>query len=109
MLFADANSTGSSTAHVSASLSFSSSGCVLTVVDMRPGVASQQLPGLPAYVLFMCIRHTDYMNDDDKVRSLLTNTINCIKTTVKVVYCAFFYKVHTVAESWITTHTHTPV
>ena len=57
---------------------------VLSVVDMRPGVASQQLPGLPAHILFMCIRYTDYMNDDDKVRSLLTSTINCIKTTVKV-------------------------
>jgi len=54
---------------------------------MRPGVASQQLACLPAFILFMCIRHTDYMNDDDKVRSLLTNTINCIKTTVKVVFC----------------------
>jgi len=52
---------------------------------MRPGVATQQLPGLPAYILFMCIRHTDYVNDDDKVRSLLTNTINCIKKTVKVI------------------------
>ena len=59
-------------------------------------MAAQQLPGLPAYVLFMCIRYTDYMNDDDKVRSLLTNIINGIKKTVKVVvntvlnysYCA---------------------
>ena len=51
---------------------------------MQPAMATQQLPGLPAFILFMCIRHTDYMNDDDKVRSLLTNTINCIKKTVKV-------------------------
>jgi len=58
--------------------------CVWSAVDMRPAMATQQLPGLPAYILFMCIRHTDYVNDDDKVRSLLTNTINCIKKTVKV-------------------------
>lgn len=32
----------------------------------------------------MCIRHTDYLNDDEKVRSLLTNTINSIKKVVKV-------------------------
>jgi len=47
-------------------------------------VALQQLPGLPAYILFMCIRHTDHMNDDEKVRALLTNTINGIKKVVKV-------------------------
>lgn len=53
------------------------------VLDLRPRMAAQQLPGLPAYVIFMCIRHTDYMNDDDKVRSLLTNTINGVKKVVK--------------------------
>lgn len=47
-------------------------------------MAAKELPGLPAYILFMCIRHTDYMNDDEKVRSLLTNTINAIKKVVKV-------------------------
>jgi myosin-5 len=47
-------------------------------------MASQQLPGLPSYILFMCIRYTDYMNDDEKVRGLLTATINGIKKTVKV-------------------------
>ena len=41
------------------------------------------LPGLPAYILFMCIRHTDFTNDDDKVRSLLTATINTIKKVIK--------------------------
>jgi len=55
-------------------------------LDMRPGMATQQQSGLPVYILFMCIRHTDYMNNDDKVRSLLTNIINCIKKTVKVTY-----------------------
>jgi len=52
---------------------------------MRPSLSTHQLPGLPALILFMCIRHTDYVNNDDKVRSLLTNTVNCIKRTVKVV------------------------
>ena len=47
-------------------------------------MAAKELPGLPSYILFMCIRHTDYMNDDEKVRSLLTNTINAIKKIVKV-------------------------
>jgi hypothetical protein len=46
-------------------------------------VAVNLLPGLPAYILFMCIRHTDYTNDDDKVRALLTATINTIKKVIK--------------------------
>ena len=52
--------------------------------DLKPRLASSQLPGLPSYIMFMCIRHTDYLNDDEKVRSLLTNTINSIKKVVKV-------------------------
>ena len=46
-------------------------------------MAVSLLPGLPAYILFMCIRHTDFTNDDDKVRSLLTATINAIKKVIK--------------------------
>ncbi|KAG8145014.1 hypothetical protein E2320_013397, partial [Naja naja] len=41
------------------------------------------IPGLPAYILFMCVRHADYLNDDQKVRSLLTSTINGIKKILK--------------------------
>ncbi|XP_059173032.1 unconventional myosin-Va-like [Physella acuta] len=53
------------------------------VLDLKPKVASGQIPGLPAYVLFMCVRHTDYINDDEKVKSLLTSSINGIKKVVK--------------------------
>ncbi|KAJ8311363.1 hypothetical protein KUTeg_010718 [Tegillarca granosa] len=53
------------------------------IMDLKPKVAMGLLPGLPAYVLFMCVRHTDYINDDEKVRSLLTSTINGIKKCVK--------------------------
>lgn len=42
------------------------------------------LPGLPAYIIFMCIRHTDHINDDEKVCSLLTGVVNGIKRVVKV-------------------------
>lgn len=31
-------------------------------------VAVNLIPGLPAYILFMCIRHADYLNDDQKVK-----------------------------------------
>ncbi|ELT88116.1 hypothetical protein CAPTEDRAFT_225225 [Capitella teleta] len=53
------------------------------IIDLKPRLAAQQLPGLPAYILFMSIRHTDYLNDDEKVRTLLTGTINSIKKVVK--------------------------
>ncbi|XP_076436047.1 unconventional myosin-Va-like isoform X2 [Babylonia areolata] len=53
------------------------------ILELKPKIASGLLPGLPAYTLFMCVRHTDYINDDDKVKSLLTATINGIKKVVK--------------------------
>ncbi|XP_041356072.1 unconventional myosin-Vb-like [Gigantopelta aegis] len=53
------------------------------VIDLKPRLAYELIPGLPAYILFMCVRHTDYTNDDEKVRSLLTATINSIKKVVK--------------------------
>ncbi|XP_052692333.1 unconventional myosin-Va-like isoform X3 [Crassostrea angulata] len=53
------------------------------ILDLKPKLAQGLLPGLPSYLLFMCVRHTDYINDDEKVRTLLTNTINGIKKCVK--------------------------
>ncbi|KAK7895777.1 hypothetical protein WMY93_021102 [Mugilogobius chulae] len=54
------------------------------ITDIRPNVVSATVPCLPAYILFMCIRHADYINDDQKVESLLTCTINAIKKVLKV-------------------------
>ncbi|KAM5172128.1 unconventional myosin-Va isoform 1-T1 [Mantella aurantiaca] len=54
------------------------------ILDLKPrGVAVNLIPGLPAYILFMCVRHADYLNDDQKVRSLLTSTINGVKKILK--------------------------
>uniref|UniRef100_A0A8C2A9K9 Unconventional myosin-Vb n=1 Tax=Cyprinus carpio TaxID=7962 RepID=A0A8C2A9K9_CYPCA len=53
------------------------------ITDMKPNVVSATVPCLPAYILFMCIRHADYINDDQKVHSLLTTTINAIKKVLK--------------------------
>lgn len=53
-------------------------------IDLKPKTAVNLLPGLPAYILFMCIRHTDYINDDEKVRCLLNNTIQGVKRVIKV-------------------------
>ncbi|XP_036384291.1 unconventional myosin-Vb isoform X3 [Megalops cyprinoides] len=53
------------------------------ITDMKPHTVSATVPCLPAYILFMCIRHADYINDDQKVHSLLTSTINSIKKVLK--------------------------
>ncbi|XP_077593440.1 unconventional myosin-Vb isoform X2 [Stigmatopora nigra] len=53
------------------------------ITDMVPGALSGTVPCLPAYILFMCVRHADYVNDDRKVESLLTATINAIKRALK--------------------------
>ncbi|KAJ8417122.1 hypothetical protein AAFF_G00283490 [Aldrovandia affinis] len=54
------------------------------ILELKPrGVAVNFIPGLPAYILFMCLRHADYLNDDQKVRTLLTSTINSIKKILK--------------------------
>ncbi|KAJ8340438.1 hypothetical protein SKAU_G00350710 [Synaphobranchus kaupii] len=54
------------------------------ILELKPrGVAVSFIPGMPAYILFMCLRHADYLNDDQKVRSLLTSTINSIKKILK--------------------------
>lgn len=59
--------------------------CFCFSQELKPrGVAVNLIPGLPAYILFMCVRHADYLNDDQKVRSLLTSTINGIKKVLKV-------------------------
>ncbi|XP_062860893.1 unconventional myosin-Va isoform X1 [Trichomycterus rosablanca] len=54
------------------------------ILELKPrGVAVNLIPGLPAYILFMCLRHADYVNDDQKVRALLTSVINSIKKILK--------------------------
>ncbi|XP_006837551.1 PREDICTED: unconventional myosin-Vb [Chrysochloris asiatica] len=53
------------------------------VTDLKPPTLSGTVPCLPAYILYMCIRHADYINDDLKVHSLLTATINGIKKVLK--------------------------
>lgn len=61
----------------------SNSHCLL-LLDLKPQMLTGSVPCLPAYILYMCIRHADYINDDLKVHSLLTSTINGIKRVLKV-------------------------
>ena len=51
--------------------------------ELKPKMAVQMLPGLPAYVLFMMVRYTDHVNNDTMVRSLIQNAIGTIKRAVK--------------------------
>jgi len=53
------------------------------ILELKPKISANLHPGLPAYVIFMCIRHTDYTNDDNKLKSLLSGTVNSIKRVVK--------------------------
>ncbi|XP_049955342.1 unconventional myosin-Va-like [Schistocerca serialis cubense] len=53
------------------------------IFELKPHIAVTLLPGLPAYILFMCIRHADCQNDYEKVRLLLTATIYTIEKVTK--------------------------
>ncbi|MBZ3869284.1 Unconventional myosin-Vb [Sciurus carolinensis] len=53
------------------------------VTDLKPQMLSGTVPCLPAYILYMCVRYADNTNDDLKVHSLLTSTINGIKKVLK--------------------------
>ncbi|RWS07279.1 unconventional myosin-Vc-like protein, partial [Dinothrombium tinctorium] len=55
----------------------------ILITDLEPNIALKFPPHFPAYILFMCIRYTDYVNDDSQVRSLLNNAIMAIKRTIK--------------------------
>uniref|UniRef100_A0A8D3BWZ2 Myosin VC n=1 Tax=Scophthalmus maximus TaxID=52904 RepID=A0A8D3BWZ2_SCOMX len=44
--------------------------------ELKPkGVVVNMIPGLPAYILFMCVRYADYLNDEAKLKSLMNATI----------------------------------
>lgn len=54
------------------------------ITELKPkGVAVNLIPGLPAYILFMCLRHADYADDDQRVSTLLNSSINAIKNVMK--------------------------
>ncbi|XDV53289.1 hypothetical protein PO909_021839 [Leuciscus waleckii] len=56
----------------------------ILITELKPrGVAVNLIPGLPAYILFMCLRHADYANDDQRVSTLMNSSINAIKNVLK--------------------------
>ena len=42
--------------------------CRALIWELQPRIAVHHLPGLPSYLIFMCIRYTDHLNDDNKVK-----------------------------------------
>ncbi|XP_041652628.1 unconventional myosin-Vc isoform X2 [Cheilinus undulatus] len=53
------------------------------ILDLKPkGVAINMMPRLPAYILFMCIRHVDYLNDEAKLKSLMNEVIGGVKKVI---------------------------
>ncbi|XP_015256012.1 PREDICTED: unconventional myosin-Va [Cyprinodon variegatus] len=54
------------------------------VLDLKPrGVAVSFTPGLPAFIIFMCVRYADSVNDDRRLSTLLNSTISSIKGVIK--------------------------
>ncbi|XP_061532001.1 unconventional myosin-Va-like isoform X3 [Phycodurus eques] len=54
------------------------------VLDLKArGVAVRFLPGLPAYIIFMCLRYADRVNDDQRASTLLNSVLCSIKGVVK--------------------------
>ncbi|KAI7812276.1 putative unconventional myosin-Vc, partial [Triplophysa rosa] len=53
------------------------------ILDLRPrGVGVHMIPGLAAHLLFMCVRHADYLNDGNKLKSFMHATITAVKETM---------------------------
>ncbi|XP_031420587.1 unconventional myosin-Vc [Clupea harengus] len=53
------------------------------ILVLRPrGVVVNMIPGLAAHLLFMCIRHADYLNDGAKLKSLMHAIITGLKQVI---------------------------
>ncbi|CAJ1056489.1 unconventional myosin-Vc isoform X3 [Xyrichtys novacula] len=53
------------------------------ILDLKPkGVVVSMFPTLPAYILFMCIRHADYLNDENKLKSLMNGAVVSVKKVI---------------------------
>ena len=55
----------------------------ILIVNLEPSLALKLTPHLPAFLLFMCIRYIDEINDDVQVRSLLNSSVISMKKAVK--------------------------
>ncbi|PZC84834.1 hypothetical protein B5X24_HaOG203824 [Helicoverpa armigera] len=56
---------------------------VLIPTDLKPKTAVTLLPGLPAYILFMMLRHMDHVDDEPKMHQLMKAVRTAVKKTLK--------------------------
>uniref|UniRef100_W5LCH4 Myosin VC n=1 Tax=Astyanax mexicanus TaxID=7994 RepID=W5LCH4_ASTMX len=55
----------------------------MLIRELKPrGVVVNMIPGLAANLLFMCVRHSDYLNDGNKLKSLMHAIITAIKQVI---------------------------
>ncbi|XP_038854485.1 unconventional myosin-Vc-like [Salvelinus namaycush] len=53
------------------------------ILDLKPrGVMVNMIPGMAAQLLFMCVRHADYLNDGAKLKSLMNAIISGVKKVI---------------------------
>ncbi|CAF3900725.1 unnamed protein product, partial [Rotaria sp. Silwood1] len=60
------------------------------ILDLKPRLAAKYIPGIPAYILFMCIRYIDFVDDEAHVAGFLSAVTKKIKKVPRVrinVYC----------------------
>ncbi|KAJ0170182.1 hypothetical protein K1T71_014110 [Dendrolimus kikuchii] len=53
------------------------------ITDLKPQVAVTLLPGLPSYIIFMMLRHTDHVDDEPKMHHLIKAVRVAVKKTLK--------------------------
>lgn len=67
------------------------------ILDLKPKVLVNLLPGLPAYILFMMLRHMDYVDDEPKMHQLMKSVRNGVKKTIKkhdtIEYCTMWLSI----------------
>uniref|UniRef100_A0A8B9H7Y9 Myosin VC n=1 Tax=Astyanax mexicanus TaxID=7994 RepID=A0A8B9H7Y9_ASTMX len=55
----------------------------MLIRELKPrGVVVNMIPGLAANLLFMCVRHSDYLNDGNKLKSLMHAIITAVKQVI---------------------------
>ncbi|XP_050522189.1 unconventional myosin-Va isoform X2 [Daktulosphaira vitifoliae] len=53
------------------------------IIELRPETALKLLPGLPAYILFMCTRYHDFQKDEKRIASFLTTVVKNLQKVMK--------------------------
>lgn len=60
--------------------------CSLCAPDIRADSALSLPPGLPASVLFLCVRQADCSGDQTRARSLCSAAVTAMKAALKVTW-----------------------